>query len=112
MKWLVNAVILSILTVHPLVSQAQQEEVRIPLVMQCIEFPPDELLEEKYNELPFITGKGTILLPNNEEVYGVFKMFLTPTKPSTFTIMFISGTLNCMVMTGQDLEPATSGKQL
>jgi len=111
MKWLVKAFIVSLLTIQPLAAQEQQSSVQVPIIMQCLPGAADDVLAERYNEIPFVTGLGVVVLANGEQIAGEFKMYLSINMPNTFTIMFISEPLNCMVMTGEELEPAANNGQ-
>ena len=111
MKWLATTFILSLLAITPLAAQEQQGPIQLPIVMQCLSTPADDMLAERYNEIPFVNGVGVILLVNGERISGEFKMYLSINMPNTFSIMFISEPLNCMVMTGNDLEPAANNGQ-
>ena len=108
MKWL--ATFLCLLATTPALAEKpptqpqQQEILKVPLVMYCTEKRPDRMLEERFGELGFIQGEGAITLPNNENVYGEFRMFLNPTGES-FTIIFEGDTLSCLVMTGENVIP-------
>lgn len=110
MKWLATF-ILSLLTITPLAAQEQNGPVRpvqVPIAMQCLPAAADDMLAERYNEIPFVKGLGVVILANGERISGEFKMYLSINMPNTFSIMFISKPLNCMVMTGNDLEPAAN----
>ena len=111
MKWLATTFILSLLAITPLAAQEQQGPIQLPIVMQCLSTPADDMLAERYNEIPFVNGVGVILLVNGERISGEFKMYLSIDMPNTFSIMFISEPLNCMVMTGEELEPVFNKDQ-
>ena len=110
MKWLATF-ILSLLTITPLAAQEQKGPAQVPIVMQCLPAAADDMLAERYNEIPFVKGLGVVILANGERISGEFKMYLSINMPNTFSIMFISEPLNCMVMTGNDLEPAANNGQ-
>ena len=112
MKWLATFLCLLAITPAfaepPPTQEPKQEILKIPLVMFCTDKRPDRMLEERFGELGFIEGKGAITMPNGENVYGKFRMFLNPSGES-FTVIFEGDTLSCLLMTGEDVGPMSNG---
>lgn len=112
MKWLA-ATFLCLLTGTAIAEPQQQPSevptVALPLLMVCSPIDPGPGLQRQYNEIPFVQGNGVINIPGGRQVPGQLKMFLAKDMTS-FTIMFNVGEeMFCMVMTGNDIEPAVQG---
>ena len=118
MKWL--ALFLSVLATSSLAEdkiqsmpQAQDPATQIvplPFVMQCSPVYPDQMLEQRYQEIGFVQGNATIFSPSGQVIPGQLRMFVKPQEPRTFTLMIELGPeLNCMIASGTDLVPMVQG---
>ena len=113
MKWL--ATFLCLLTTTAL-AEIQENPTPapgqpLPMVTICSMIPPENVLTDQYNEIPFVEGDGGIFIPNGQMVQGKLRMFLKP-DGSSFTIMFQIGELYCMIMTGGNVRASVSGDPL
>lgn len=110
MKWLATFFLCLLATLVP-AEQALSQGQALPLVTICSENPPETVLTERYNELPFVEAEGSIFIPGGQMVEGRMRMFLNPDR-SSYTIMFTvkDSNLHCMIITGKNLIPSTHGE--
>lgn len=82
------------------------------LTMGCGPIPADEMLAQKYSEIPFVQGPGTVHINPTTPINGNIKMFVNP-EDKTYTIMFeVGNELFCMLGSGNSLGPVVSGTKL
>ena len=87
--------------------------VPLPFVMQCSPITPDQMLEERYQELGFLEGDASIFVPSGQLVSGKLRMFVKPDEPRTFTLMLeITPEVHCMLSSGSNLRPMVQGDAL
>jgi len=115
MKWL--TAFLCMLAV-PALAQDQQEEQtpmalqQFPMFVNCLPSSPEDMLLQRYGELPFIEGLGSIIIPGDRSLNGKMTMYLEP-QGGTFTIIFQpTEDISCMIMSGSDIIPVVSGEPL
>lgn len=111
MKWLTTAFLCMLATI----SFAQETEdnpmgvQQFPMFINCFPGSAEDFLGERYGELPFLNGLASIVIPGDRSINGVMTFYLA-TDGKTFTIMFQpSPELSCMVISGEEIEPALSG---
>lgn len=113
MKWLATFLCL-LAFMKPAVAE-QPTIMQLPLFTICSTTDPSEPLLEKYGELPFLEGTGSIIIRNGESsLPGTFKMYLNPNDPRSYSIYFIVETeikLYCLLMGGEDVIPVITGKK-
>ena len=84
----------------------------LPILLQCTAAEIVERMVEDYDELPFIEGNGTWLIPNGQNINGRVEMYVNPSTGS-FTIVIPLGTdVKCVVISGKDLKPMLSDKNI
>lgn len=118
MKWLATT-FLCLLTIpalaeEPTIPETQAPSIQVtplPIMTQCTEIAPDQMLGERYGEEVFLWGKGSIFLPNGRMLPGAMRMFLSADE-KTYTIMYEVGELHCMVMSGDIKDMFPPEKQL
>lgn len=109
----VVAFLVFLLTVQPLAAnEPKKKAVVFPIMLQCLPGDPDEMLEQKYNEIPFVEGPASVTLINGKQLFGTFKMFLSIDTNPTFSIIFSSDTLSCLVMTGKEIKAVIQGDKV
>ena len=121
MKWLTTFIMCLLafqVTAQEIPNMPQAEEpgtkvLPLPFMTQCTPVPADQMLEELYGELGFLEADANIFTPNGTTASGKLRMFLSPDKPHTYTIMIEFGSeLYCMVMSGENLGPMVQGEPL
>jgi hypothetical protein len=112
MKWL--ALFLSVLAMPALADNHTQTQgvTILPIPTPCGNIPLDELYLEKYGEIPFLEGDGSIVVGPDQAVNGIVEMYVNP-ETKSFTIVFnINDKLYCMLTSGKDLKPFVKGTKL
>lgn len=83
------------------------------LQLQCESTPGlmFEMVQEKYGEMPFSSGRGIIQSISGQWLEAEIYMFINPTKGSYSVIAVDPGSgLQCMLLAGQQFKPV--GKNL
>jgi len=109
MKWLA----LPLLGLLATTATAQDESARLlAMNVLCGNNSPGPMLEERYGEIPMITGQSIVYGEQAQEVAGDLTMYVNP-ETKSFTIEFsVGGELFCVLTTGQDMQPAYNGSSL
>ena len=112
MKWLTT--FLCLLAITPALADQHQEEsssaLRLPIMVTCSSIPPEIILKQ-YDEIPFIEGIGSVVIPSQRSLTGEFRMFMSP-DAETFTIMLTIDEIHCMIMSGESVMPSYRGDPL
>lgn len=91
--------------------------VQFPSSMICGAANNGERMAESYGELPFLQGDAQVLSPDHNRAYhGKIRVFLDPDDHS-YTIFFDipneqMGTLTCLLVTGDRIEPLLGGPHI
>ena len=116
MSRLILLVLLGLATFKLALAEPQPQEepkvpvTNLPLMLQCTAAEVVERMVEEYDELPFIEGNGTWLIPNGQSISGKIEMYVNPSTGS-FTLVIPLGTdVKCVVISGKDLKPMLSDK--
>lgn len=84
----------------------------LPLVTLCSEIDPAPGLESTHGEIGFLEGAASIYIPGGKTIDGKLEFYLSPDEKRSFTMMFVVGELKCMIMSGINIMPITSGERL
>ena len=92
---------------------AQQEEYEITTLLLAHDCAPAEriipLLREEWGELPFALGTAVVTLKDGQQAIGVLMMNVNPSTLSyTINILFPDDDMMCMLVNGEDFQPAQS----
>ena len=65
------------------------------------------LLREEWGELPFALGTAVVTLKDGRQAEGILMMNVNPSTLSyTINILFIDDDMMCMLVNGEDFQPA------
>lgn len=71
------------------------------------------LLREEWGELPFALGTAIVTLKDGREADGVLLMNVNPSTLSyTINILFVDDGMMCMLVNGDDFQPAQNKPKL
>jgi len=70
----------------------------------------DEFIKQQYSEIPFADGTAVVRLPEDRYAEGITHLYLNP-KDKGFTIVveFVEDDISCIVLMGDDFQPAYQG---
>lgn len=96
-------------------STAQADEMSLPTVAQCDTDPKNilKVVEEQYDEVPFVEGDGGIISVNGQYMVTQFYMYLNPESKS-FSIVIIDPITGagCLYFAGNNLIPSVTGDDI
>ena len=98
------------LVVTPAIAQ-QEEDNGLRSLLLAHDCAPAEriinLLREDWGELPFALGTAIVTLENGQQAQGVLMMNVNPSTLSyTINILFLDDGMMCMLVNGEDFQPA------
>ena len=97
------------------ITAAKADTLRLPTLSECDSNPQNiiDLVQEKYNEVPFVEGQGGIISLNGQYMVAEFKMFLNPDTKS-FSIVTIDPVTGagCLYFAGNNLKPSITGDDI
>ena len=70
-----------------------------------------DVIYNKYGEQPLANGKGSIFSGNGQQLLGTMTYWLNA-ETGTFSVTITNGDIMCLVMMGNDFEPATTPGQI
>lgn len=96
-------------SVSALAQQTEPEALYFNSANQCL--PREqlkEILEERYDQEPFVIGLGAVKSATNFQVYqGLMLMYANPkTKSYTIIIYFEEDDVSCVLISGDQFQPA------
>ena len=102
--------ILAVLLVFVLATSAHAEPKMMGVITQCDDEPGKvmQMVQERYNELPFSIGEGVIQNIQGAWIRGEMLMFVNPSSGSYSIILREPATgVECLLLAGGKLRPAT-----
>jgi len=70
----------------------------------------DEFIRKEYAEIPFANGTGVVRLPEDKYAEGIAHLYVNPKeKGFTVVIEFPVDDVSCIVLMGDDFQPAHQG---
>jgi len=116
MKWLATVMCLLAVSVTaqeieiPQAELPERQVIPLPFIAQCTPVPPDQMLEQVYEELGFLEGDASIFNPDLKPIGGKLRMFLNPNNPRSYTIIIELGpNLHCLLVSGENIGPMVQG---
>lgn len=98
--------------IPPIDDRTPQPGINLPMFTTCSQTDPADMLLEQYDELPFVDGKGSIMIPDGRLLPGTVRVFMHPQGATFSVIISTDNGIHCMLTSGESMQVSATGDSI